>query len=53
MRYILLGFRVHRIALFLDIEKAFYKIQLHEANRDFVRFHWLSDDKDAESDFDI
>ncbi|XP_032791646.1 uncharacterized protein LOC116928659 [Daphnia magna] len=53
MIYMLLGFRTHRIGLSADVEKAFHKIQLHKADRDFVRFLWLRDDKDAGSDFDI
>ncbi|XP_057379622.1 uncharacterized protein LOC130701716 [Daphnia carinata] len=53
MLHILLRFRVHRIGFFSDIEKAFHKVQLYEADRDFVRFFWLSDDNDPESDFAI
>lgn len=48
MLHILLRFRAHRIGFSSDIEKAFHKVQLHEKDRDFIRFLWLSDDKDPE-----
>ena len=48
---ILLRFRVHPIGICTDIEKAFPHISLHEADRDFTRFPWLSDPKDPESEF--
>jgi hypothetical protein len=43
MLHILLRFRVHRVGISSDIEKAFHRVLLHESNRDFVRFLWLSD----------
>ena len=48
---ILLRFRVHPIGICTDIEKAFLHISLHEADRDFTKFLWLSDPKDPESEF--
>ena len=48
---ILLRFRVHPIGICTDIEKAFLHISLHEPDRDFTRFLWLSDPKDPESEF--
>ena len=38
---ILLRFRLHRIALIADIEKAFLQIGLQENARDVTRFFWL------------
>ena len=49
---ILLRFRVHKIALSTDIEKAFLHVKLNASNQDFTCFLWLSDPDDAESDFD-
>ena len=49
---ILLRFRVHKIALSTDIEKAFLHVKLNASDQDFTRFLWLSDPDDAESDFD-
>jgi hypothetical protein len=43
MLHIVLHFRVHRVGISSDIEKAFHRVLLHESNRDFVRFLWLSD----------
>jgi hypothetical protein len=53
MLHILLRFRVHRVGISSDIEKAFHRVLLHESNRDFVCFLWLSDYEDADSDFDV
>ena len=50
---ILLRFRVHKIALSTDIEKAFLHVKLDAGDQDFTRFLWLSNPNDAESDFDI
>jgi hypothetical protein len=53
MLHILLCFRVHRVGISSDIEKSFHRVLLHESYRDFVRFLWLSNDSDADSDFDV
>lgn len=47
---ILLGFRLWKIGIVFDIEKAFHKILLHEDDRDFTRFLWLSDPTDPPLD---
>ena len=49
---ILLRFRVHKIALSTDIEKAFLHVKLDASDQDFTRFLWLSNPDDTESDFD-
>ena len=46
---ILLRFRTHKYGLSTDIEKAFLHVTLHEADRDFTCFLWLSDPTDPES----
>ncbi|XP_006825480.1 uncharacterized protein LOC102803144 [Saccoglossus kowalevskii] len=40
---ILLRFRTHPIALVSDLEKAFLHVALHEEDREFTKFLWLSD----------
>ena len=40
---ILLRFRVHRVAVTADIEKAFLMISMAEKDRDVLRFLWLQD----------
>ena len=50
---ILLRFRVHKFGLTTDIEKAFLHVKLHEDDRDFTRFFWLSNPEDPESEFDV
>ena len=40
---ILIRFRLHRIALIADIEKAFLMISVAEEDRDVLRFLWLDD----------
>jgi transposase InsO family protein len=39
----LINFRLHEIALSADIEKAFLRVGLNEADRDLVRFLWVDD----------
>jgi hypothetical protein len=46
---ILLRFRLQRVALAGDIEKAFLMISIHEKDRDSLRFLWVSDPKDESS----
>ncbi|XP_057379665.1 uncharacterized protein LOC130701903 [Daphnia carinata] len=50
---ILIRFRAHMIAITADIEKAYHQVQLHEEDRDFVRFFWIKNVKDAESDMEV
>ena len=48
---VLLWFRNHPIALATDIEKAFLHVVLHEPDRNFTRFLWLSNPEDPDSKF--
>ena len=45
---ILLRFRVHEVAVTVDIEKAFLNIEIDSGHKDFLRFLWV-DDVDQES----
>ena len=47
----ILRFRQHRFAFSADIEKAFLRVYLDEADRDSTRFLWLSDHTDEHSLF--
>ena len=40
---ILLRFRVHKVALIADIEKAFVNVSVHPRDRDYLRFLWIDD----------
>ena len=40
---ILLRFRVHKVALIGDIEKAFLNVSVHPSDRDYLRFLWIDD----------
>ena len=40
---ILLRFRVHKVALIGDIEKAFLSVSVHPSDRDYLRFLWIYD----------
>ena len=40
---ILLRFRVHKVALTADIEKAFLNVSVHPKDRDYLRFLWIDD----------
>ena len=48
---ILLRFRIHAIAYISDIEKAFLHIGLHEKERNFTKFFWLTDPQNPDSNF--
>ena len=50
---ILLRFRSHRIAFVADIEKAFLIISLAPEDRDFVRFLWLADPSNPDSELQV
>ena len=50
---VLLRFRLHTIALSVDIEKAFLHVYLHGSDRDSTRFHWLSNPTIENSPFNI
>jgi hypothetical protein len=52
MTAILLRFRTYNYGIATDIEKAFHHLHLHECDRDFTRFLWLSDPNDPDSPFD-
>jgi len=47
---IILRFRIHNYAISTDIEKAFLHIHLHESDRDYTRFFWLSNPTDPNSE---
>ena len=48
---IILRFRCHPVGICTDIEKAFLHVRLHEDDRDWTRFLWLTDPLDPESEF--
>ena len=48
---IILRFRLHPVRICTDIKTAFLHIQLHEDDRDYTKFLWLSDPKDPDSEF--
>ena len=50
---ILLRFRIPAIAYSSDIENAFLHTGLHERDRDFTKFFWLSNSEDPNSDFTV
>ena len=45
---ILVRFRVHRIGLVADIEKAFHQIVIEESDRNLLRFLWFKNVKDEQ-----
>ena len=47
---ILLRFRADRVALVGDIEKAFLNIEIHPQDRDCLRFLWVKDINDQQSE---
>ena len=44
---ILLRFRLHRVALIGDVEKAFLMVSVADCDRDVLRFLWISDVKQS------
>ena len=40
---VLMRFRLHKIAIIADIEKAYLQLQLNEEDRDVTRFLWIKD----------
>ena len=50
---IIIRFRIHTFGISTDIEKAFLHVQLHEDNRDFTRFLWLSDPLNPNSELQV
>ena len=46
----LVNFRWHKIGLTADIEKAFLMVGINEADRDMLRFLWLKDPDDLNSE---
>ena len=50
---LLIRFRVHKIGIVTDIEKAFLHVQLAEEDRNYTHFVWLSQPNDPESEFVI
>lgn len=47
--HLLLRFRTHAIGMVADVEKAFHHIELHESDRDFLRWMWLEDSTNPDS----
>ena len=50
---ILVRFRAHRVAFTADIEKAFLMISLAPEDRDFVRFLWVDDPSNPDSELQL
>ena len=50
---LLLRFRVHKIGVVTDIEKAFLHVQLAEEDRNYTHFLWLSKPNDPASEFTV
>ena len=46
----LVNFRWHKIGLTADIEKAFLMVEINETDRDMLRFLWLKDPDDLNSE---
>ncbi|XP_060608071.1 uncharacterized protein LOC132760172 [Ruditapes philippinarum] len=42
---LLMRFRLHRVAMVADIEKAFLQVGLQDSERDVTRFFWIKDTK--------
>ena len=50
---ILVRFRQKRIALIADIEKAFLNVEVDKIDRDCLRFLWLKNAQNANSDIEV
>lgn len=50
---ILVRFRQKRIALIADIEKAFFNVEVDKIDRDCLRFLWLKNAQNANSDIEV
>ena len=50
---ILVRFREHKIPIIADIEKAFLNVEIDPLDRDFLRFLWMKNLDDPDSDVDI
>ena len=50
---ILLRFRLHRVALVGDVEKAFLMVSVAECDRDVLRFLWIKDANDPQPEITI
>ena len=49
----LIRFRTNNIGLSSDLEKAFLNVRLHDDDRKYTKFFWLSDSNDPGSDFKV
>jgi hypothetical protein len=47
--HLLIQFRAHAIGIVADVEKAFHDIELHESDRDYLRWMWLLNPQDPDS----
>jgi hypothetical protein len=47
--HLLIRFRAHAIGIVADVEKAFHHIELHDSDRDYLRWMWLSNPQDPDS----
>ena len=52
MSAILLRFQTHNFGIAMVVEKAYHHLLLHECDRDFTWFLWLSDPNNPDSPFD-
>ena len=44
---ILIRFRVHKVAMIADVEKAFLNVAISSEHRDYLRFFWIDDIHEA------
>jgi len=50
---LMMRFRVHKYGISTDIQKAFLQIGLHEKDREYTKFFWLSDPNNPDSDLKV